>query len=158
MQYATKKGITIQLLNIFTKAAELGDADAHYHLGIMHRQERGVEKDEERSNYHDEKAAIGGHPQARRNLGCTEEINGNIERAVKHFIISAKLGDEVSMKELWRHYAHGNITKEDLDATLRAHQSAKQKVLKETQQKPILLHHKHCCYASLFRCMQCFGG
>ena len=64
----------------FRKAAKLGDVSAHFHLGIMYRQGRGVEKDEESSNYHDEKAAIGGHPQARCNLGCTEEINGNIER------------------------------------------------------------------------------
>ena len=28
------------------------------------------------------------------------------------------------MKELWGHYSDGNITKEDLDATLRAHQAA----------------------------------
>jgi len=28
------------------------------------------------------------------------------------------------MKELWKHYSHGNITKEDLDATLRSHQAA----------------------------------
>jgi TPR repeat protein len=84
----------------------------------------GVEKDKEKSIYHLERAAIGGHPDARYNLGLEEEENGNKDRAVKHFIINANLGDEGSMKELWKHYKHGNITKEDLDATLRSHQAA----------------------------------
>jgi TPR repeat protein len=74
--------------------------------------------------HHYEKAAIGGHPQARYNLGCYEEKNGNIDRAVKHFVIAANLGYEKSMKALWKYYSSGHITKEKLDATLRAHQSA----------------------------------
>jgi TPR repeat protein len=69
-------------------------------------------------------AAIGGQPDARYNLGYIEERKGNMERAVKHFIIAAKLGDTGSMKELWAHYSDENITKDDLEATLRVHQAA----------------------------------
>ena len=47
-----------------------------------------------------------------------------MERSVKHYIIAANLGDEDSMKALWKHYSLGNITKEDLDATLRTHHAA----------------------------------
>ena len=47
-----------------------------------------------------------------------------MDRAVKHFIINANLGYEKSMKWLWKHYSEGNITKEDLEATLRTHQAA----------------------------------
>jgi len=108
----------------YTKAAELGDAAAHYQLGIMYYNGEGVEKDEEKRVYHYEKAAIGGHPEARYNLACVEEANGNMEKAVKHFIIAANLGLEESMKVLWWHYSEGNITKEDLDTTLRTHQAA----------------------------------
>jgi hypothetical protein len=43
---------------------------------------------------------------------------------VKHYIIAANLGLEESMKALWKHYSDGNITKEELEATLRAHQAA----------------------------------
>ena len=107
-----------------TKAAELGDLDAHYRLGMMYWKGVGVVKDEEKSNHHWEKAAIGGHPYARHNLGYYEEKNGNTERAVKQFIIAANLGHEDSMKALWKHYSAGNITKEDLDGTLRTHQAA----------------------------------
>ena len=47
-----------------------------------------------------------------------------MERAVKHFIIAANVGHEKSMKVLWEHYSAGNITKEDLEATLRTHKAA----------------------------------
>ena len=63
-----------------------------------------------------EKAAIGGHPDARYNLGVYEEVIGNTEKAVKHFIIAANLGYEKSMKELWRYYSAGNIMIESLDS------------------------------------------
>jgi TPR repeat protein len=106
------------------KAADLGDFDAHYKLGIMYWQGKGVEKEEEKYVYHWEKAAIGGHPIARNNLGYYEEENGNTERAMTHYIIAANLGYELSMKALWGHYSDGDITKEELEATLRAHQAA----------------------------------
>ena len=108
----------------WTKAAELGEVEAHYQLGLMYWKGDGVEKDEGKAVYHYEMAAIGGHTHARHNLGCTEEDNWNMERAVKHFIIAANLGNEGSMKPLWRYYSEGYITKEDLDATLRTHQAA----------------------------------
>ena len=91
-------------LEYFTKAAELGDALAHHYLSVMYYRGEGVEKDEEKKVYHYEKAAIGGHPGARYSLGYIEERNGNIKRAVKHFIIAAKLGEEKSMKNLWDHF------------------------------------------------------
>jgi tetratricopeptide (TPR) repeat protein len=108
----------------WTKAAELGDHDAHYQLGMMCWRGDGVTKDEEKAVYHLELAAIGGDPEARYNLGCIEGNNGNIERAVKHFIVAANLGDEDSMKMLWKEYSAGNITKDDLEATLRTHKAA----------------------------------
>jgi TPR repeat protein len=111
-------------LEYWTKAAKFGDIDAHYQLGNMYWRWDVVERDEEKALYHFEKAAIGGHPDARYNLGLIEKENYNMERAVKHHIIAAKLGDEESMKVLWKHYSAGNITKEGLEATLRAHKAA----------------------------------
>ena len=108
----------------FKKAAELGDIEAHSNIGVMYRKGEGVEKDEEKMVYHYEMAAIGGHAKARHNIACIEEENGNIQSSVKHLIIAANLGYEISMKTLWKHYSVGNITKEDLDATLRSHQAA----------------------------------
>ena len=106
------------------KAAELGDLIAHYQLGVMYRMGEGVEKDEKKQVYHLEKAAVGGHPNARHNLAANEERNGNIERAVKHLIIAANQGYDLSMKGLWSTFRNGNVTKEDLDAAIRSHKAA----------------------------------
>jgi hypothetical protein len=108
----------------YAKAAELGDATAHLKLGCMYYIGEGVEKDEERGMYYFEKAAIGGHPKARHHLAIFEGTNGNIEREVKHFVIAAKLGHEESMKALWGHFSAGNISKENLEATLRTFKTA----------------------------------
>ncbi len=78
----------------------------------------------EKAAYHWEKAAIGGHPGARHNLACYEAANGNMEKAAKHWIIAANLGDDKSMKTLLSAYKDGYITKEEYGATLRAHQAA----------------------------------
>jgi TPR repeat protein len=108
----------------FTKAAELGDANAHYNLSVMYNLGDGVEKDEKKQVYHLEEAAIGGHVQSRSNLGYHEAKNGRLERAVKHFIIAANMGHEGSMKNLWKCHARGLVEKDDLTATLRAHHAA----------------------------------
>ena len=85
-------------LKYFTKAAELGDADSHFVLSFMYDEGQGVEKDMEKEIYYLEKAAIGGHPEGRNNLGYIEVKNGRLERARKHFIIAANLGIMVRCK------------------------------------------------------------
>ncbi len=119
-----KEGDYDDAFKYLAKAAEFGDLMAHCQLGYMYGEGHGVEEDEEKEVYHYEKAAIGGHPIARYNLAVTEEGNGNIESAVKHLIIAANLGLEQPMKELWTMFKHGYITKEELDATLRANHAA----------------------------------
>jgi tetratricopeptide (TPR) repeat protein len=107
-----------------TKAAKLGYFEAQCLLGSMYMEGEGVEKDKEKALHHYEKAAIGGNPYARYNLGWYEQKSGKIERAAKHFIIAAKLGFELSMKSIWSMFKDGHITKEDLETTLRSHQGA----------------------------------
>ena len=72
------KGNYEEAFKYYTKAAELGDVAAHYLLSTMYREGK-VEKDEKKEVYHLERAAIGGHPGARHNLGCKEAENGNYE-------------------------------------------------------------------------------
>jgi TPR repeat protein len=120
---ATKKGTTTAF-EYLRKAAELGHAEANYLLGHSHYIGSGYEKDEEKGIYHLQKAAIGGNPTARHNLAVIEGKSGNVERAMKHYIIAANLGSDKSMKELWKHYSAGNISTTDLEATLRTHKAA----------------------------------
>jgi TPR repeat protein len=111
-------------LHYLTKAAELGDADAHYNLSCSYSDGEGVEKDMKRQFYHLEEAAIGGHPKARHNLGCVAAKNGDVERARKHFIIAAKLGHHDSLKAVKLLYANGHASKEDYAGALRTYQAA----------------------------------
>mgnify|MGYP006210052615 CR=1 FL=1 len=108
----------------WTKAAELGDVVAHYQFAQMYFNGYGVEEDVEKQIYHWEEAAIAGHHLARYNLGCHEKTNGNIERAVKHWIIAANLGHDNSLNALKGGYKKGYVSKEDFAAALRGHQAA----------------------------------
>ena len=75
--------------------------------------------------YHLEEAAIGGHPDARYNLGFYECCkNENTERAVKHWIIAAAQGQNESTKALVKAFQNRCVSKEDLAAALRAHHAA----------------------------------
>ena len=111
-------------IKYFTKAAELGNASAHYNLSVAYWKGGGVEKSKEKEMYHLEQAAIGGHHMARHNLGCNEYDNGNPERAVKHFIIAANLGYHDSLELIKELYADGHARKEDYAAALRGYQAA----------------------------------
>ena len=108
----------------YIKAAELGDADAHYSLAVMYQCGDGVEKDEEKELFHLEEAAIRGHPDARYSLGRSKMMNGDFEIAVKHFIIAATLGFDDAIKALKEFYKEGFVSKEDFATDLRAHQAA----------------------------------
>eukprot|EP00984_Skeletonema_dohrnii_P017433 scaffold7925_cov81-Skeletonema_dohrnii-CCMP3373.AAC.1 len=108
----------------YTKAAELGNAEAHFKLSFMYRDGQGVEKDRGKEMYHLEEATIGGHPYARHNLACKEERNGNIKRAVKYWTIAATQGLDHSIKTLMKYFKKGFVSKDDLAAALRAHQAA----------------------------------
>ena len=108
----------------YTKAAELGDIEAHFNLSIMYQKGGGVEKDMKKEVYHLEEAAIGGHPVARYNLGVEEGGNGRIDRANKHFIIAAKLGDDDALDAVKEGFVKGFVRKDDYAAALRGHQAA----------------------------------
>eukprot|EP00985_Skeletonema_marinoi_P035353 scaffold46341_cov80-Skeletonema_marinoi.AAC.1 len=118
-----KKGDYSSAFEWHTKAAGLGHVESHYRLAAMYHNGDGVEKDRGKEIYHLEEAAIGGHPDARFNLGYHEGESGNIERAVKHYIIAAKQGDD-SIQSLLEKFRSGFVSKEDLAAALRAHQAA----------------------------------
>ena len=108
----------------FTRAVALGDVHAHYQLSTMYHAGQGVEKDKKKWLYHLKEAAIGGHPLARHNLGLMEAGNGQYDRAVKHFIIGAKLGYEDSLKCVKDLYKDGYVSKEEFAAALRGYKAA----------------------------------
>eukprot|EP00984_Skeletonema_dohrnii_P022029 scaffold11147_cov79-Skeletonema_dohrnii-CCMP3373.AAC.1 len=119
-----KKGDYSSAFEYFTKAAELGHVDAHAELADLYRKGHGVEKDRGKEIHHLEVAAIGGHQKARHNLGVHEWKICRYERAVKHWIIAATQGLNISIKSLIRAFKSGMMSKDNLAAALRAHQAA----------------------------------
>ena len=107
-----------------TRAAVLGNVEAHFQLSIFYIRGVGVEKDEVREVHHAEQAAIGGHPDARYNLGCVEHDNGRYDKAARHWIIASKLGHDDSLEEVKNLYKAGFVSKEDFAAALRCHKAA----------------------------------
>ena len=108
----------------WTRAAEEGNEDARFRLGGMYLQGRFVEKNVDECISHLEQAAIRGHVEARFNLGYLDWKKGKFDRAVKHWIISASLGDNISVQELKKSYKLGHASKDDFARALRAHQAA----------------------------------
>ena len=111
-------------LEYHKKAVELGDATAHACLGFLYYKGLGVEKDEEKAVHHLEQAAIGGHPAARGGLAAYEMENGRLERAAKHWIIAANLGNNNSLQEVKELFVRGIVSKEEYAAALRGYQAA----------------------------------
>ncbi len=85
---------------------------------------KGVERDLKKKVYHLEEAAIGGHPDARFNLGVHELNSGKIERAMKHYTIAARLGYDDALDKVKRGFQVGLVSKEDYESALRGHQAA----------------------------------
>lgn len=112
-------------IEFYTRAADLGDADAHFDLSLLYQKGEGVEKDEEKEVYHLGEAAIRGHPDARCNLASYEGQNDErIDRAVKHLIIAANLGHGESMQMLKELNELGSVSDAAFVVTLRTHEAA----------------------------------
>ena len=108
-----------------SKAAELGNIDAHYLLSVMYERAQGVEKDdEEKRLYHLKVAAIAGCHFARYNLGCIEMQKDKEERALKHWIIGAKLGFDHSLERVKDAHEDGLISDVAFAEVVRAYQAA----------------------------------
>ena len=82
-------------------------------------------RDIKKAIHYYELAAMGGEPAARFNLGVFEERTGNMNRAVKHWMIAASAGLDESLKEIRQGYVNGHVTKDDLEKALRSHKEAK---------------------------------
>ncbi len=120
------KGDYDSAFQYWTKAVRLGDIEAHYQLSCLYHNGNGVEIDKKKVIHHLEEAAIGGHPKARYNLALAvgKGKDGNIKKAIKHWIIAANLGYDDALKALNEAYDHGDVTKEDYDSAVHGHQAA----------------------------------
>ena len=111
-------------LELYTEAAELGSLDALYNLGISYDHGEGVEVDEEKGVEFFKKAAMQGHVASRHNLGFWEAGKGDGDRAVRHFLISAKMGRKESLENIKQMFIDGIATKDRYAEALKGYQDA----------------------------------
>jgi len=113
---------------LLLKAGELGCTEAYCNLGNSYRNASGVERDVKKAIYYWELAAMGGHVDARYNLGLEELKKGNIHRAFKHFIIGARAGYKDSLDIIKEGFMQGDVTKDEYASTLRAYQKRQNEI------------------------------
>ena len=121
-------------VKLWLRAGEFGHTTSYCNVGYAYGNGRGVEKDKKKAKHYYELAAMGGSVTARHNLGAIEGNAGNMNRAMKHFMISAAAGHDESLKEIQRCYLDGHASKDDFEKALRAHFDAKNE-MKSDQRK-----------------------
>jgi TPR repeat protein len=112
-------------MELWLRAGELGYATAYSKIGYSYfHGHRGVEKDAMKAKHYWELAAMGGDVISRSNLGLLEEYEGNMNRAVKHYMIAAGAGHDGSLEEIRECFMKGHATKDEFEKALRAHKES----------------------------------
>ncbi|EJK77705.1 hypothetical protein THAOC_00443 [Thalassiosira oceanica] len=111
-------------IELWTEAAELGSVDAHRDLGVVHYNGDDVQQDKPRGVRQFQEAAMKGDVESRHSLGFAELENGNYELAVRHCMISAKMGHEKSLNVIKEMFMGGEATKAQYADALRGYGDA----------------------------------
>ena len=112
-------------MELWLRAGQLGHSKAYYNLANSYFDGDGVERDLKKAKYYWELAALGGEVIARHNLGTFEAQNGNMRRAVKHWMIAAGAGDDKSLEKVREFKRIGLASKDEFEKAVRAHKEAK---------------------------------
>ena len=107
--------------DLFSEAGELGCAEGYHNLGAVYH-DTGLEQDAKKAKYYFELAAMGGKTLARNALGSLELKAGNLARAVTHYVIGAKAGDERCLTMVQSLFEKGFLTREGHAEALHAYQ------------------------------------
>ena len=111
-------------VELWERASELGEKEAHLSLGVLYCEGAGVEKDTAKAIRHFEAAAVKGGATARSNIGALEHNAGNYDLALQHWMVAAKMGDQFSLDNIKKLFVNGLATKADYAEALRGHHSA----------------------------------
>ena len=106
------------------RAVKLGSAEALFSLGNCYQEGEGVSMDKEKERHYLELAAMKGHTSARHNLGCYEITEGDLNKAMRHFVIAARSGHKGSLSAVCEGFRSRDVTKQDFEETLRAFQQS----------------------------------
>jgi len=122
-------------LELWHQAAELGNAGAYCNIGYAYHNGVGVEVDMKKAIHYYELGAIGGDVYSRNNLGIFEKDEGNMDRALKHFLIAVRGGYSESLNEIKELYTNGHATKEEYTKALQSYQAYLAEIKSEQRDK-----------------------
>ena len=111
-------------IKLFEEAAEHGSIKVLAHLGDSYLYGYVVQQDEAKAADYYKKAAMQGQVESRHNIGNHEGMKGNYDRAVRRFLISAKMGLIQSVQEIKKYFKAGFATKEQYAEALKGYQDA----------------------------------
>ena len=123
---------------LFLKAGELGCAHGYFNIGLAYEQGTGVTIDKKKAKHYFELAAMNGDINAKYNLGIVEGRDGNHQRALKHFLLAAKAGDNDSLDNVTDGYMDGFVTKEEYANTLREYQKSQDGMKSDARDKAVI--------------------
>ena len=130
-------------LELWHRAAELGNAAANYAIGNAYLTGDGVEVDEKKAMHYWELAAMRGSVDARHNFGVTEENKGNWDRALKHYMIAVKDGGSDSLKNIKIMYEEGHATKDVYNEALKCYQAYVDEIKSDQRDEAAALYGKY---------------
>ena len=76
-----------------------------------------------KAKHYYELAAMGGYENARHNLGLIENDAANYGRALKHFMIAVRSGNNESLKTIQQMYMNRYATRDDYEKALKDYQA-----------------------------------
>ena len=111
-------------IELWLDAVDLGSTGAQYKLGIGHFYGVGVNLDKAKGIRYLEAAAIQGDAKSRHILGLLASVDRNVDRAVRHYMISAKIGHKYSLDAIKDMFAGGLATRAQYAEALKGYQDA----------------------------------
>lgn len=100
---ASSNGDFQQAVTFYLQAAELGDAEAQYDLGLLYMEGKGVKKDEKAAAGWIQKAADQGHNEATRKLAWCylygRGVKQSLTKSVKLSQQASGKGDQIDMNK-----------------------------------------------------------
>jgi len=109
-------------LELFHRSGDIGYAESYNNIGYAYERGDGVEVDKKKTMHYWELGAMGGDTTARHNLGAINRMAGNVDRALKHYMIAVRGGYSESLKSINHLYTCGHATKDDYTKALQSYQ------------------------------------
>ena len=118
------------------RAADLGHVGAIAELGSMYALGLdGISVDETKGRDFLERAAKSGETLALVNLGALEARKGRTKLGLTYLRTAAEAGEDEAVKGLWNWFKAGELSKDDLEKSLRAHQKANEDMRSEERER-----------------------